>query len=244
MGSSRLSDGDYTYVGGELEIFRHARRWKNYYGGMLAPYIKGRVLEVGAGIGATTRVLCSNAASRWVCLEPDASLASRIADEDRREPYPVSPEVVVGTLETLDPADAFDCLLYIDVLEHIADDVGEVRRAADHLAPGGVLVVLCPAHQSLFSDFDRAIGHHRRYDAAMMAALTPPTLRSERIYYLDSSGILPSLANRLRKGKGVPSKWPILLWDRALIPLSRLLDPLFGHRLGKTVVGIWTKFSC
>ena len=77
--------------------------------------------------------------------------------------------------------------------------------------------------------------------ARMMAALTPETLVSERIFYLDSAGMLLSLLNHLRKGKGVPSKAPILVWDRLFIPVSRLVDPLFGHRLGKTVVSIWRK---
>lgn len=231
----------FSYVGSELEVFRHARNWKGYYRRKLAPYIRGRVLEVGAGIGATTRILCSGKESRWVCLEPDADLAAQIAEENRRQPYPINPEIVVGTLETLDPSQTFDCLLYIDVIEHIEDDAAEIRRAADRLEPGGSLVVLCPAHQFFFSDFDRSIGHYRRYDARMMAALTPETLVSERIFYLDSAGMLLSLLNHLRKGKGVPTKAPILVWDRVFIPISRLVDPLFGHRLGKTVVSIWRK---
>jgi SAM-dependent methyltransferase len=241
MNTLGASNDVYAYVGSELEVFRHAHNWKNYYRKQLAPYIRGQVLEVGAGLGATTRVLCSGTEGRWVCLEPDAALASQIAEEHRLHPYPIAPEVVVGTLDALDPAETFDCLLYIDVLEHIENDAAEVCRAADRLAPGGSLVILCPAHQYFFSDFDRAIGHYRRYNASMMAALTPPTLRSERIFYLDSAGMLLSLANRLRPGKAVPSKWPILVWDRAFIPISRLLDPLFGYRLGKTVVSVWTK---
>lgn len=232
---------DFSYVGGELEVFRHAHNWKRYYRSKLAPYIRGRVLEDGAGIGATTRILCSGIESRWVCLEPDAALASRIKEEDRRQPYPITPEVIAGTLEAIAPAETFDCVLYIDVLEHIEDDAAETRRAADRLESGGSLMILCPAHQFFFSDFDRAIGHYRRYNARTLAALTAEALVLERVFYLDSAGMLLSLANRLRHGKGVPSKWLILIWDRAFIPVSRLLDPLFGYRLGKTVVGIWKK---
>ena len=69
-------------------------------------------------------------------------------------------------------------MLYIDVLEHIEHDLDELARAASHLAPGGHLVVLAPAHQALFSDFDRAIGHYRRYNRAGLQKLAPAGLRS------------------------------------------------------------------
>jgi 2-polyprenyl-3-methyl-5-hydroxy-6-metoxy-1,4-benzoquinol methylase len=44
----------------------------------------------------------------------------------------------------------------IDVLEHIEDDKSELARAVSHLRPGGRLVVLSPANQWLFSEFDRS----------------------------------------------------------------------------------------
>jgi SAM-dependent methyltransferase len=234
---------DYTYVGTELEVFRHARNWKQYYRSRISPYIQGSVLEVGAGIGATTRVLCSDQANCWVCLEPDPMLARRIGEEHRREPYPVPPQVIVGTLETLEPTQTFDCLLYIDVLEHIEDDGAEFQRAAVRLKPGGSLVILCPAHQYLYSEFDRSIGHFRRYDAKMMRALKADALRLERIFYLDSTGIALSLMNRFVRRKGTPSARPILIWDRCFVPCSRLIDPLTGYRLGKTIVGIWKRLE-
>jgi SAM-dependent methyltransferase len=236
-----MSESDFAYVGTELEVFRHARNWKRYYRSRVAPYIRGDVLEVGAGIGATTRVLCSGHETRWVCLEPDPALAQRIEAEHRREPYPRPVEIVVGTLDTLDPAERFDCLLYIDVLEHIEDDHAEFRRAAARLRPGGSLVILCPAHNSLFSPFDHAIGHHRRYDAAMYRALQADDLCLERILYLDCAGMSLSLLNRFVRRGGSPSSGPILVWDRLFIPCSRVLDPLLGYRLGKTIVGVWKR---
>ena len=46
------------YVGTELELFQHATRWKAYYARALRRFIVGDVLEVGAGLGATSRFLC------------------------------------------------------------------------------------------------------------------------------------------------------------------------------------------
>ena len=50
---------DYTYIGSELELFSEASNWKAYYARLIRPYLGEEVLEVGAGIGATTASLCS-----------------------------------------------------------------------------------------------------------------------------------------------------------------------------------------
>ena len=47
-----------AYPGGELELFAVARNWKAYFARVLQPYIGRSVLEVGAGLGATTKALC------------------------------------------------------------------------------------------------------------------------------------------------------------------------------------------
>ena len=47
----------FKYQGDELELFQHAKNWKKYFSRQIKPFIKGNVLEVGAGIGATTLLL-------------------------------------------------------------------------------------------------------------------------------------------------------------------------------------------
>jgi hypothetical protein len=131
--------------------------------------------------------------------------------------------------------------LYIDVIEHIEDDRAELARAAGHLGSGGMLVVLCPAHNCLFSEFDRMIGHHRRYNTRMLRAIMPSGLKCVEMFYLDSVGMLLSFANRYLLRSSTPTPAQITLWDRVVIPCSRLLDPLLARRFGKTVVAIWEK---
>jgi len=134
-------------------------------------------------------------------------------------------------------------VLYIDVLEHIEDDAAEVAIAARRLEPGGHLVALSPAHQWLFSPFDAAIGHHRRYTAASCRNLTVPGLRLVTLRYLDSVGMLASAANKLLLRTSTPTKEQILLWDQFMVPMSRWLDPVIRHRLGKSILAIWQKQS-
>lgn len=234
----------YLYEGSELEVFQHAVNWKAYFRAHLRAYLHGDVLEVGGGIGATARLLCQPAPARpgprsWTSLEPDANLATRMEEAFRREPLPVPHQVITGTLAEVSPERHFDAIIYIDVLEHIEHDRAELERAAGHLRPGGSLVVLAPAHQWLYTPFDHAIGHFRRYSRRSLGRVGPPGLRVERLFYLDSVGLLASLANKLLLRSAHPTLGQIRFWDRVLVRLSRLTDPLTGYRLGKTVVAIW-----
>jgi len=228
--------GDFAYVGSELDLFAQAVTWKSYFRSQLLPYLQGDVLEVGAGIGANARLLCGPAQQRWLCLEPDRTLAARIEAEGGLPPMC---EVIAGTIEDL-PADArFDAILYLDVLEHIEDDRKELTLAAAHLKTGGALIVLAPAWQWLFTPFDQAIGHYRRYSKASLREVVPHNLSEDRVRYLDSVGLFGSLGNKLVLRAAMPSLGQIRFWDRVLVPLSRRLDPLLGYRFGKSVLGVW-----
>jgi SAM-dependent methyltransferase len=232
---------DYTYVGEELDLFRHATRWKQYYAEELKPLIHGDVLEVGAGIGGTAHFLCSTATRTWTCLEPDQRLLARLHERVRTDPLPAPVVIRHGTLADLEINATFDTLLYIDVLEHIEDDGAELARAAGRLNPGGSLIVLSPAHNCLFSEFDKAIGHFRRYNRRSLLRTGPPDLTIVRAFYLDAAGMLASLTNRLFLKASSPTSSQIRFWDTWIIPVSRVVDPLLAHRVGKTVVAIWQK---
>lgn len=228
-----------SYAGAELDIFAEAVRWKAYFGHLLQPYLGRRVLEVGAGLGATTAILCSGEEQEWWCLEPDLALLSRIETLVRTSRLPPCCRPAAGTLQDLPASAQFDTILYVDVLEHIEDDRAELERATAHLLPGGHLIVLAPAFPALYSPFDRAIGHHRRYTRASLRALTPPQTTLVWLRYLDSLGFFLSLANRYLLRQSLPSRRQILFWDRCLTPLTRLIDWLCGYSFGRSVAAVW-----
>lgn len=227
------------YIGSELELFAAAENWKRYIGRMLGCFVGGRVLEIGAGIGSNIRYLHSGRVHEWTSIEPDADLARRIEESLAQGLLPADCRVITGTIESVAATARFDTILYIDVLEHIAEDRAELAHARRHLAMAGRLVVLAPAHQLLFSPFDAAIGHHRRYGAASLRALTPPGSRLEACFMMDCAGFFASLANRVVLSAALPSTRQIAFWDRVLVPLSRILDPMTGRKFGKTVVAVW-----
>jgi SAM-dependent methyltransferase len=229
---------EVAYGGQELDAFAHATNWKKYFRHLLEPYLRGKVLEVGAGIGATTLALWHSGVDEWVCLEPDSSFVARLDVMKREGLLPPVVKVVAGLTQDLPAERSFDTILYIDVLEHIADDAAELRSAAQHLAPGGAIVVLSPAWPWLFSEFDRAIGHHRRYTRSSLRAAVPPELRIERLFFADVVGLAFSVGNRLLLRQSLPTEKQVKFWDRTAIPLSRVVDPLIARSIGRSIIGI------
>jgi SAM-dependent methyltransferase len=225
----------------ELSLFdKAATGWKDYWASFVRPYVRGRVLEVGAGNGGSIRFLLGDVTD-WLCLEPDPRLADHLSAEIVSGALPPVCRLEVKTLRELPRDQLFDAILYIDVMEHLADDHEEVVVAAEHLAPGGALIMLSPAHQFLYSPFDKAVGHYRRYSRKSLAAIVPSSLEQAKLIYLDSLGMLLSLGNRFVLRSAQPDEASLRFWNDWIIPLSRRIDGLMGFAVGKTVLGIWRK---
>jgi protein-L-isoaspartate O-methyltransferase len=229
------------YEGKELELFAEARNWKAYWAGKIRPHLGKSVLEVGAGLGTNTRFLLGPEQESWLCLEPDAALADKIPATLADLPERGIVQTRTGILRGLAEDETFDTILYIDVLEHIADDFGEMRTALAHLAPKGKIVVLGPAQPRLYTEFDRALGHYRRYTRRSLRDCTPAGATLIAIYALDSFGLMASVANKLLLHQSMPSPKQIAFWDGCLVPLSRWTDPLIGFSLGKSLIAVWQK---
>jgi SAM-dependent methyltransferase len=146
-----------------------------------------------------------------------------------------------GTLHTIDAGQRFDTIIYVDVLEHIANDREELNVAAGLLRPGGRIIVLSPAHQWLFTPFDAAIGHFRRYNRSMLRSISPTGLRLEYLIYLDSAGLTASAANLFLLRKSMPTKAQLRFLDHWIVPVSRGLDKLLLHSVGKSIIAVWRR---
>lgn len=190
-------------------------------------------MEIGSGIGSNAEVLSSSQNS-YLGVEPDSKLV-HIASKR-------FPEILFkqGTSRSCEEIEKASAIFYLDVLEHIEDDKEELKYVCSRMKNGAFLVILVPAHQFLFSNFDFYVGHWRRYSIPMLQESLPQTMRVVRMEHLDSIGfVLSFLSNKLLNGKFLNQK-SIKLWD-ALVPISRQIDRVFHHRLGKSVLMIAQK---
>lgn len=229
----------FTYPGQELELFREAHNWKKYFSSVIRPFIFGNVLENGAGIGANTILLYTPKANSWLLAEPDEQMAATLSGMIAREELPVNCKVHTGTIDTIHTK--FDTIIYIDVLEHIEADGQELLKASNHLKPGGCLIVLSPAFPGMYSPFDKAIGHYRRYTRRMLRRITPQGTEIAHLRYYDSMGFFAGWVNRILLRQKYPTKKQIQFWDSWMIPVSRVVDKIVLHSFGKAVIGVWKK---
>jgi 2-polyprenyl-3-methyl-5-hydroxy-6-metoxy-1,4-benzoquinol methylase len=228
-----------NYIGNELELFKNATNWKKYFCSIIAEYIHGDVLEVGAGIGINTNYLVNNSKiSSITCIEPDPTLCLQIK-KNHKETNITASEIINGTIENTNKT--FDTIIYIDVLEHIENSENEIEIITRKLNKGGNLIILVPAFNFLYSEFDKKIGHYRRYGKKLLRFEINNKLNEKKLFYLDSLGFFASLVNKIILKKNTPSEKNIYLWDKKLIPITKLTDKLICNTFGKSLIGIYQK---
>ena len=203
-----------------LATMEAAERYNEWLYERCRPHLGRRVLDVGAGIGSFTERLLSDGRT-VVAVEPDAQLASIL--RDRFGPH-ANLTVVEG--EAKDATDVFDAAICFNVLEHIPDDEAALADLRERLLPDGRLLLLVPAHPSLFGRIDAALGHERRYSTkGLRALLSRCGFQVEELHPVNPVGGVGWLvSSRILRRDRIPKR-PLRLYDAA-VPLLRPLDGL------------------
>ncbi|HYO97224.1 MAG TPA: class I SAM-dependent methyltransferase [Polyangiaceae bacterium] len=221
----------------------HRRRWLLKLIRQHAPRAE-RVLEVGCGQGALLRSLG--------CALPRAALSGAdVSEASLAIARAACPTAEFFALDLAAPdfeqrqgarAGSFELIVCSEVLEHLTDDRSALVRLRWLLAPGGHLVVSVPAGQQ--TRFDRAIGHVRHYDEAMLrqrlvgAGFELDTSLAWGFPFHTLYRLVVRVAARLtlERAGGAPQPSPLLaLGYRAfgslLKPLYYLNRPYWGEQL-------------
>ena len=229
-----------VYEGRDLEAMSFARNYHRWIVSEFRPYLGDTVAEVGAGSGNVSEMLLAEPIRRLVAVEPSEQmyplLARRLADEPRAR----TEQAFFSAIHERHRG-AFDTVVYVNVLEHVPDDAGELRCVWETLKPGGHLCVFVPALQWLYSDFDASIGHYRRYHREPLRRLLRGAgFEVVRLRYFDSLGILPWLVVfRLMRRRLAGSD--VAAYDRWAVPLLRAVEPRVPVPLGKNLLAVARK---
>jgi len=188
------------------------------------PFVGGRVLDFGAGIGTFTAAVATTA--DVVAVEPDPEFAPLLRERFSDNPRVTVVEADAAWLTGGEPPDRFDTILCFNVLEHIADDKGVLARFHDRLLRGGHLLLLVPAHQLLYGQIDENVGHERRYGRGHVRRLLEDTgLTPFDVRYVNPLGAAGWLvSSRILRRQQVPAG-PLRSYDR-LVPILQRLDRL------------------
>ena len=216
-----------------LEELGQAVRYRRYLFELIEPHLGDSVLEVGAGIGDFAAQLAGR--RRVIVTDRDPGCVSALQERlgDR-------PEVTVQTLDL--PGEVaigapVDSAVAINVLEHLEDDVGALRDLRGAVVPGGTVVLLVPGYPALYGEFDRAVGHRRRYTpATLRLAVEAAGLRVEVLRPVNLLGGLAWWAAVRVGGRARPTPVLVKLYDRFIVPLVRLSERLVEPPFGQSVL--------
>ena len=215
-------------------------RYNHWLYEQIAAGLGSRILEVGAGTGNITQFLCAGGR---------AVLATDVVPSYRREletTFASQPHVRVGKFD-LDKAapveyvaEGFDSVVCLNVLEHIKDDLFALEQMREVLVPGGKLSLLVPSHQFLYGEFDRAVGHYRRYEKRdLKEKLESLGFRVNELKFFSLAAMLPWFINgRVLKRDYLPPNQAELA--NRLVPLLKL-EKLIGPPCGISLVAIAEK---
>jgi SAM-dependent methyltransferase len=199
---------------------------KNYHSWtfqLCEPYLRGRVLEVGCGVG--------NFSSRIATHERVSSLLS--IDVSEAALRHCRANVACGKIafrqaSLFEVDDRFDTIICMHVIEHIEDDFAAIAHMLDCVAPGGTLFLIVPAHQALFTWFDASVGHYRRYSKRMLTDLITRLGDSRRLlidqwYYNTVAAIGYFCMYRVLGRKRVGAE--VGIFDRVVAPVLQRIEP-------------------
>ena len=151
-----------------------------------------RILDAGCGTGQMLQHLGGFGHAIGIDTSPEAIRFAATRNVEH---------LVLGSiLELPFPENTFDCVLSLDVIEHVDADVELIRYLADVLKPGGHLVLTVPAFHALWSEHDEVNWHKRRYRAPQLREiLTSHGLEIERLTYCNTALFAPIFAIRKLK---------------------------------------------
>lgn len=210
-------------------------RYRRYQYDLIAPHCGRTVLEVGAGLGEFASQFTGLDRLVLTDADPDAVelLAQRFADRPEVE----ARQLALGGNLSLDKP--VDSIIAINVLEHIEDDAAALKSLAGLVIPGGTIVLWVPGYQQLYGEFDRRVGHFRRYTPATLRdAFERAGLRVELAKPVNLLGGIAWWAAVRRGGSTKPNPRLVSIYDRFVVPVTRAVESVVPVPFGQTVLGV------
>jgi len=228
-----------------LDVIAEAKGFNKWMYDTIHPYLHGRVLEIGSGIGNISENIIKNL--------PLVTLSD--IDEGYRQillskfgHHPNVEDIVAIDLQNINFRKdyqhlhlKFDSVILLNVLEHIKDQALAFSIFNYLLKPGGSLIVLVPAYSFLYCNFDKALSHFRRYTvASLKSVILANQFQPQKIWYFNFIGIAGwFFFGKLLSQKEI-RKNNMNIYSK-LLPVVKTVDRLLCGKAGLSVVSISKK---
>ncbi len=228
-----------------LDVIGEADQFNKWMFHTIHPFSKGKILEIGSGLG--------NISSYFLESNDEIMLT------DLREEYCDYLQKKFGSRPTLlgigqlnlvhrdfeiiykDHLERYNTVFALNVIEHIKDDHLAIRNCKKLLKNDGHLIILVPSYQQLYNQFDKELGHFRRYTQTSLSSLF---IKSEfKIIHKQNFNFMGIvgwyLSGSLMKKENIPSN-QMRLYNK-LVPVWKALDFLLQNKVGLSTIVIGRK---
>jgi len=223
-----------------LLLLENAYSYHKYIFEEIKPFLRGKILEIGCGIGNLTFWLIQHLPVLAIDMNEDyleliqkkfakhPNLINTLLWDIRREP----PKEIYNQ---------FDTIVCSNVLEHIENDESVLMRFYNLLSNRGRVIIFVPALKILYNQLDLELGHMRRYGKKdLFYKLNKCGFKIYQIKYFNIFGILGWFINgKLLKRKILP-KDQLYIFDR-LFPFLIKVEKIFPNTLGQSLIAIGEK---
>jgi len=223
-----------------LSVIEKADRFNEWMYKTIAPHCEGKIIEIGSGIGNISQFFIAD--KKEIVLSDLRDNYCEILKRKFENPVIkidlVDPDFDQKHTELLD---TFDALFALNVVEHIKDDVQAIANCKKLLKVGGTMIILVPAFQSLYNNFDVELEHFRRYtQKSLKSIIVQNGLKAKHLFSFNLIGILGwFVSGRILKKKTIPEGQMGLF--NLLVPIFKLADFVTFKKIGLSVICVAKK---
>ncbi|MCM4154776.1 class I SAM-dependent methyltransferase [Gramella sp. AN32] len=228
-----------------LDVISQADAFNKWMYDTIKPFVKGRVLEIGSGIGNISELFIEDGAEIMLSDLRTEYCEILKAKYNTKSNFLGVEEIDLNhkDFESLyaDHINSYDTVFALNVIEHIENDDLALKNCKKMLRPGGHLIILVPAFQKLYNQFDKNLGHFRRYTLDTLKNIfIQNKLSIIRRQYFNFAGIFGwYLSGKILKKESIPAG-QMKLYNK-MVPLFKLADIMTLKQVGLSVIVVGRK---
>lgn len=235
-----MDEAKVIYPGKDLEAMSFAVKYHRWLLDEFRQYIGKNIVEVGAGKGSFSEMLLDTKPDSLSLVEPSEmffDLKRNISANVNGTRVGLFHSIFEEASPSITSSARPDTIIYVNVLEHIEDDSRELRLIRNSLDDGGRFLVFVPAMRALFSEFDRDLGHFRRYrKGELEKKVKDAGFKILRSRYFDLAGAAPWFVKyRILRSRTLGGG-AVSMYDNLVVPIMRRFESVVRPPFGKNIL--------